>query len=101
MYIDNDSFDAWMERIWEKLDALEHRIGRKAPHRPAVDGELLLDNQDLCLMMNCSKRTLQRFRSSGFLPYRRINQKLYCLESDVQRFIRDHLRQVGGNRNHL
>jgi hypothetical protein len=45
--------------------------------------ETLLDNQDLCFMLNVSKHTLQRFRSSGFLPYRWINQKLYYLESDV------------------
>jgi hypothetical protein len=58
-----------------------------------IDGETLLDNQDLCFMFNVSKRTLQRFRSSGFLPYIRINQKLYYLESDVLQFIREHLKQ--------
>ena len=32
------------------------------------DGERLLDNYDLCRMLNISKRTLQRYRTSGELP---------------------------------
>lgn len=37
-------------------------------HRNMLDGELLLDNQDLC-MLNVSKRTLQRYRATGELPF--------------------------------
>jgi hypothetical protein len=55
--------------------------------------ETLLDNQDLCFILNVGKRTLQRFRSSGFLPYRWINQKLYYLESDILQFIWEHIKQ--------
>jgi predicted site-specific integrase-resolvase len=61
--------------------------------RHTIDGETLLDNQDSCFMLSVSKRTLQRYRSSGFLPYKWINQKLYYLESDVLKFIREHLKQ--------
>jgi hypothetical protein len=82
-----------MKRIWEKLEFLETQITGKGKERHKIDGEMLLDNQDLCFMLNVSKRTLQRFRSSGFLPYKRINQKLYYLESDVLQFIREHLKQ--------
>jgi predicted site-specific integrase-resolvase len=52
-----------------------------------IDGDTLLDNQDLCLLLKVSNRTLQRYRSSGILPYRRIMQKTYYLESDVHKFI--------------
>jgi hypothetical protein len=93
MYIENEDFETWMKRIWEKLENLEIRITGKEKVRYTVDGETLLDNQDLCFMLNVSKRTLQRFRSSGNLPYKRINQKLYYLESDVLLFLKEHLKQ--------
>ena len=97
MYIENQDFEMWMERIWEKLEFLETKITGKAKERHKIDGETLLDNQDLCFMLSVSKRTLQRFRTSGFLPYKRINQKLYYLESDVLQFIKEHLKS--GNKS--
>ncbi|MDR0604245.1 MAG: helix-turn-helix domain-containing protein [Bacteroidales bacterium] len=95
MYIDKENFDAWMERIWEKLESIENRISGKEKTRHTINGERLYDNQDLCFMFNISKRTLQRFRSSGLLPYRKISQKLYYLESEVLIFIKDHLKSGG------
>jgi hypothetical protein len=101
MYIDDKDFEAWMRLILEKLKDLETKInGKEKQVRYTVDGETLLDNQDLCFMLNVSKRTLQRFRSSGFLPYKRINQKLYYLESDVLKFIKEYLKP-GGNSKQL
>jgi hypothetical protein len=44
-------------------------------------------------MMNVGKRILQRFLSSGNLPYRQISQKLYCREPDILKFINEHVRQ--------
>jgi hypothetical protein len=92
MLIDKEDFEAWMKRIMERFDMLENRITPNEKPRHRLNGELLLDNQDLCMMLNISKRTLQRHRSSGHLPYRRIDQKTYYLESDVRTFIREHLR---------
>jgi hypothetical protein len=74
------------------LDALARQINKKEKVRPQIDGELLLDNQDLCLMLHISKRTLQRYRSLGWLPFKRIDQKTYYLESDVREFIKKHLQ---------
>ena len=92
MFISKEEFESWMRRIMERLDMLERKITGKEKVRPRINGEMLYDNQDLCLMMNVSKRTLQRYRSLKLLPCRRIDQKTYYLESDVQRFIREHLQ---------
>jgi ribosome-associated translation inhibitor RaiA len=91
--VDSNYFEAWMIRILEKLESLERKINGNEKVRHTIDGETLLDNQDVCFMLNISKRTLQRFRSSGSLPYNRINQKLYYLESDVLKFIKKHLKR--------
>jgi len=92
--VERDDFVVWMQRIWEKLENIERKVSGKEKEHKTINGEKLLDNQDLCFMLNVSKRTLQRFRSSGILPYHRIEQKLYYLESDVIAFLREHMKQV-------
>lgn len=71
MFIDKDHFDGWMRRIMERFDKLE-KMQSPAPVQSRTllpDGDMLLDNFDLCQMLNVSKRTLQRYRSSGELPF--------------------------------
>lgn len=46
--------------------------------------EQWLDNQEVCLMMNITKRTLQTYKSKGFLPYSKLNRKNYYKLSDVR-----------------
>lgn len=46
--------------------------------------EKWLDNQDVCLMMNISKRTLQTYKNKGILPYSKLSRKNYFKFSDVQ-----------------
>ena len=93
--MDRDNFEEWMRRIMERLDRLENRLNKPEKQKMVINGEKLLDNQDLCFMLNCSKRTLQRFRVSGALPCKRINQKTYYLESDVMTFIQENLKSGG------
>ena len=97
MILDRNIFEMWMRRLMERFDRLECKIDNKKPEKMnkadyTVDGEKLFDNQDLCFLLNCSKRTLQRFRVAGLLPHKRIRQKTYYLETDVINFIRDHLQ---------
>lgn len=54
-----------------------------------LEGEVLFDNQDLCQLLHISKRTLQRYRSTGDLPFHKVHQKTYYKESDVHTFIRE------------
>ena len=91
MLIDKDYFEAWMKRIMERFDLLEKQCGKlPEKERRRYNGELLLDNQDLCVMLNVGKRSLQRYRSLGWLPFQRLDQKTYYLESDVEKFISEH-----------
>jgi len=95
MLVDKNNFEEWMQRIMERINRIESMVENKQM-KPSytIDGERLLDNQDLCFMMNCSKRTLQRYRTEGLLPCRRIRQKTYYLESDVMNFIRENLKPI-------
>lgn len=46
-----------------------------------------LDNQDVCLLLNVSLRTLQSYRDRGILTYAMIGHKCYYKNSDVMNFI--------------
>lgn len=89
MNIDRMEFINWMERIISRFDMLDDRLGDTQRNRNSIDGEELLDNQDLLQMLKISNRSLQRYRSSGRLPYYTISGKLYYKLSDVHQFIRD------------
>lgn len=90
MNIDKEIFEAWMERIMDRFDITDAKIEKAANAKTRIDGEVLLDNQDLCIMLKVSKRTLQRYRVSGMLKFKRIKQKTYYSEDAVHNFIRDH-----------
>lgn len=89
MNIDRMEFVAWMERIMDRFDILSDHITDIHKHRNSIDGEELLDNQDLLQMLKISQRSLQRYRSSGKLPYYTISGKLYYKLSDVHQFVRE------------
>jgi hypothetical protein len=50
-----------------------------------------LDNQDVCQILNISKRTLQTYRDNGTLAYAQINHKMYYKPEDVEKVI-NHLK---------
>ena len=87
MYIDQKYFDSWMQRLLSQVELVQRKVDKLGNNDNVINDEVLLDNQDLCLLLKVSKRTLQRFRSTGKLPYKRIGKKTYYLESDVHKFI--------------
>jgi hypothetical protein len=89
MEIDKLEFQYWMKRIMERFDILSDQFRKSDKGLSAIDGEELLDNQDVLQKLKVSPRSLQRYRSSGRLPYYTISGKLYYKLSDVQQFIRD------------
>lgn len=89
MNIDRIEFLSWMERIMTRFDLLSENFTLASNNRNNIDGEELLDNQDVLQMLKISIRSLQRYRSSGKLPYYTISGKLYYKLSDVHQFIRE------------
>ena len=80
MYIDNDKFGEWMQKLYAKLEELckDVRVLRNAD-RVLPEDDNLLDNQDLCLLFKVSIKTLQRYRAIGVLPYFTISGKVYYM----------------------
>ena len=93
MHIDKENFEKWMGRIMDRFDKQDKTLDKMNKHKNMLDGELLFDNQDLCQLLNVSKRTLQRYRSTGELPFQTVYHKTYYKESDVHAFIRENFNK--------
>jgi predicted DNA-binding transcriptional regulator AlpA len=95
----NDDLKDWMqigfERLMARLDQIDRHLEKMAMKEKLLEGERLLDNQDVCQLLNVSKRTLQRYRSSGELPYQTIYHKTFYKESDVEAFIKANFQKRG------
>ena len=59
MNIDRMEFIAWMERIMERFDILKEYVLNIQKQRHSIDGEQLLDNQDVLQMLKISHHSLQ------------------------------------------
>ena len=46
-----------------------------------------LDNQDVCMILNISKRSLQNYRDNGTLPYTQIGHKMFYRADDIERIV--------------
>lgn len=89
MNIDRMEFLAWMDRIMDRFNIVGDHLKEVQNQKTSIDGEELLDNQDVLQMLKIGSRSLQRYRSSGRLPYYTISGKLYYKLSDVHQFIRE------------
>ena len=90
MYIDNENFDKWMERLSKKLSEIGQDLKSLINTDKILDpSDKILDNQDLAFLLKVSFRTLQRYRASGKLPYFMINHKTYYRAADIRVFIQE------------
>lgn len=81
--IEVQTFEAMMSRFEAFCDRVEKLCGDhqdKSLHR-------WLDNQDVCRILNISKRTLQTYRDNGTLAYTQINHKIFYKPEDVETVI--------------
>ncbi len=96
MYINNDEFEKWMEKLSSKLNEIGQDIrtlSGKGEVNILDENDKLLDNQDLAFFLKVSYRTLQRYRTNKKLPYFMIGHKTYYRTSDVREFVREHMEQ--------
>lgn len=90
MYIDNENFDKWMERLSKKLSEIGQDLKSIINTDNVLDeNDKILDNQDLAFLLKVSFRTLQRYRASGKLPFFMISHKTYYRAADIRAFIQE------------
>ena len=68
MYIENENFEKWMEKLSKKLTEIGQDLKSLINTDTVFDeNERLLDNQDLAFLLKASFRTLQRYRAKNVL----------------------------------
>jgi hypothetical protein len=87
MEVTNETFEDWMRKLVDSLELTNKKIDRLLNQQACLEGDALLDNQDLIGMLKVSHRTLQRYRSQGKLPYCNLSGKSFYKLTDVQKFI--------------
>lgn len=91
MYIDREEIFKRLDIIVENQKSIQKKIDHLSAIRDCLDGEGILDNQDLLTITKLSPRTLLRYRKKGILPYINQNGKNLYRASDVRRFIKENL----------
>ena len=91
-----NNFENWMQKVMERLDRQDEMLLSMQPSGKApnpMNGIRLFDNQDLCMLLQISKRTLQRYRASGTLPFHIVYHKTWYLESEILAFMQTHFTE--------
>lgn len=81
--IEGRTYETLMQRLEQftrKVDDLCERNGGREMGK-------WLTNQDVCLILNISKRTLQTLRDNGKLAYTQINRTIFYKPDDVEKLI--------------
>ena len=82
-YIEAGIFEEMLART-ESLSAQADRLYEK--NREKKPGEWM-DNQDVCLRLEISPRTLQTLRDTGRLAFTQIQRKIYYRPEDVEKLM--------------
>ena len=93
--VTRNDFEDWMRKVMERLDRQDEMLlSMRTQEKDPISTEplRLFDNQDLCMLLQISKRTLQRYRSTGALPYKTLGKKTYYSESDVLTFLTEQVK---------
>ena len=55
--IDRETFQMMLHQIMERFDRIDDRLNRMNRQTAALEGDKLLDNQDMCELLGVTKRT--------------------------------------------
>lgn len=86
MEIINVESQAW-EMMMAKLDAFAQRVETLCKNSEDKSLQKWLDNQEVCEILDISKRTLQTYRDNGTLAFSQVGHKMFYRPEDVEQVI--------------
>ncbi|MFV0269412.1 MAG: helix-turn-helix domain-containing protein [Draconibacterium sp.] len=75
------------EKMLSKFEHFAQRMEQLYRLHGTRDMGQWLDNQDVCLLLKISPRTLQTLRDNGTLAFSRISKKIYYKPEDVEKIL--------------
>ena len=73
------------KELHSKLDKITSQLNELGKQNSL--SEKWLDNQDVCIILKISTRTLQNYRDKGILSFSQINNKIYYKSSDIEKHL--------------
>ncbi len=67
------------------------RIEAKTATVPQTPENTWLDNQEMCLLLKVTPRTLQNYRDQKLIPYTQLGGKIFYRQSDVFKVLEENL----------
>ena len=74
------------DRLVARIEALARRVSELF-RRQDKTLQHWLDNEEVCLLLNIQKRTLQRYRERSLIPCTQIRHKVYYKTAEVERLL--------------
>lgn len=84
-------------QIMSRIDNIENKVAEIVNKYNYPLDERWLDNEQVCALLNISKRLLQRYRDEKVLPFSQINHKIYYKVSDIQKHLKKNYNPVLGH----
>ena len=75
------------EAMLSKFEGFAKRMEYLCRQHGDKDMSEWLDNQDVCLLLNISPRTLQTLRDNGMIAFTQISHKMYYKPEDVEKIL--------------
>ncbi|HBX46374.1 helix-turn-helix domain-containing protein [Limibacterium fermenti] len=75
------------EAMIKRFDSFTRKVESLCEQHRDVGLKTWLDNQDVCLMLGITKRTLQTYRERGLIPFSRIRHKVFYRPEDVEKLL--------------
>lgn len=73
-------------KLMDKLDAIEQYVLTARTQTPSGDG-IWLNNDEACVCLKVSRRTLQRYRSNGTVAYTLFGNRAYYKLTEISRIM--------------
>lgn len=73
------------EKMMERFNSFAQRVDAICNKNRDKSMDKWLDNQDVCMILNISKRSLQAYRDNGTIPFTQIGHKIYYKPEDIER----------------
>lgn len=75
------------EKMLERFNAFARKVDTICNKNRDKKMANWLDNQDVCMILNISKRALQNYRDNGTIPHTQIGHKMYYKPEDIERLL--------------
>lgn len=83
------NIEKWtFDKMMQRFETFRNRMIALCNERQNKTMYDWLDNQDVCLLLNISPRTLQSYRDNGKISFSQINHKIHYKPVDIDKLLK-------------